>query len=81
MALYHFLLVYDLNAGQLVEQFEFTDAEEAAESYARMEEKHRGDSDLEIVLVGADSIDTIRVTHGHYFDEEVDTDGSLLIGA
>jgi hypothetical protein len=23
--------------------------------------------DLEIVLVGADSLDTIRKTHGHYF--------------
>lgn len=81
MALYHFLLVYDLNIGQLVEQLEFTDAEEAAASYAEMEEKHRGNGDLEIVLVGADSIDTIKVTHGHYFDEEFDADGSLLIGA
>lgn len=80
MALYHFLLVYDLNLQQLVEQLSYTDAYEAAEAYARLEEKHRGDDDLEIVLVGADSIETIKVTHGHYFDEELAEDGSLLIG-
>jgi hypothetical protein len=29
---------------------------------------HRHDSNLEIVLIGSDSLDTIRSTHGNYFD-------------
>jgi hypothetical protein len=52
---------------------EFRDGEEAAQAYARMEAEHRGDDDVEIVLVGADSIETIRLTHGQYFEEGAPT--------
>jgi hypothetical protein len=68
MALIHFLLVYDLQLQRLVSKDEFTDATKAAAEYARLEEKHRGNSDLEIVLVGADSLESLKTTHGHYFD-------------
>lgn len=68
MALIHFLLVYDLNLQKLVHQEQFNDAEVAATEYARWEAENRGNSDLEIVLVGADSLETIQNTHGHYFD-------------
>lgn len=70
MPLIHFLLVYDLKAGQLVSQESFTDGSKAAAGYSACERDHRGDEDLEIVLVGADSIETVRVTHGQYFDGE-----------
>jgi hypothetical protein len=69
MALIHFLLVYDLNLQKLIVQQEFADGEEAAQAYARMEAEHRGNNDVEIVLVGADSIETIHLTHGQYFEE------------
>jgi hypothetical protein len=68
MALIHFLLVYDLNLQQLVERLEFVDGEEAAQAYARKEAEYRSNGDVEIVLVGADSLDTIKLTHGQYFD-------------
>lgn len=68
MAVIHFLLVYDLNLGHLIHNAEFTDAELAGAEYARLEAEHRGNHDLEIVLVGADSLETIQMTHGHYFD-------------
>lgn len=68
MAVIHFLLIYDLNRGHLIHTAEFTDAVLAGAEYARMEAQHRGDNDLEIVLVGADSLETIQMTHGHYFD-------------
>jgi hypothetical protein len=45
----------------------FTDATEATDAYGQAELEHLGDKDCEIVLVGADSLDTIRKTHGHYF--------------
>ncbi len=35
-----------------------------------MEQEHLGDRHLEIVLVGADSIETIMQTHGNYFRDE-----------
>lgn len=67
MAVIHYLLVYDLKQQRLVETREFRDAQKAALAYAALETVHRGDNDLEIVLVGADSIDTIMQTHGQYF--------------
>lgn len=68
MALQHFLLVYDLGAQRLIEQQEFGDGDEAAAAYAVLERQYKGRNDLEIVLVGADSIETIKRTHAHYFD-------------
>jgi hypothetical protein len=46
----------------------FNAPEVAAAEYARLESEHRGGRDLEIVLVGADSLETAKMTHGHYFD-------------
>ncbi|HEY5816527.1 MAG TPA: hypothetical protein VIS95_09355 [Solirubrobacterales bacterium] len=68
MALQHFLLVYDLDAQRLIGQEEFGDGEEAASAYAALEHQYKGRNDLEIVLVGADSLETIKRTHAHYFD-------------
>jgi hypothetical protein len=76
MALIHFLLVYNVDLGRLVHTQEFTDAQEASREYARLEGKHRGESGFEIVLVGADSLDTIKRTHGHYFDGSADSSAS-----
>ncbi|MFZ5853962.1 MAG: hypothetical protein ACOYXS_05565 [Chloroflexota bacterium] len=75
MADIHFLLVYDLSRQVLVSQREFHDPAEAAAAYAELEAAHRADRDYEIVLVGADSIETIMQTHGHYFSRS-ESDGS-----
>ncbi len=63
----HFLLVYDHQAQRLVKQRRFGSGAAAAVAYAELEAQHRDDPNLEIVLVGADSLDTIMRTHGHYF--------------
>jgi len=68
--LIHFLLAYDHAREKLVYTREFSDAAEAAEEYTRLEQRHRDDTQLEIVLLGADSIETIKMTHGNYFDGE-----------
>jgi hypothetical protein len=80
MALQHFLLVYDLGAQRLVSQRRFTDGDEAAVAYALLERQYKGRDDLEIVLVGADSIETIQRTHAHYFDA-VETVSPFLTSA
>jgi hypothetical protein len=67
MSVVHYLLVYDLRARRLLSRQEFDDASEAAAAYAKVEREHLNDLDIEIVLVGADSLATIRRTHGHYF--------------
>lgn len=64
----HFLLVYDRKLQKLVFQQPYTDSAEAVRAYGEMEEKHRDDKHMEIVLVGADSLETVMLTHGNYFD-------------
>jgi hypothetical protein len=64
----YFLLVYSFDEGLLVHQDEQTDREAAIAAYDAMERKYRGCLDrYEVVLIGADSIETIMKTHGHYF--------------
>jgi hypothetical protein len=67
MSLVHFLLVYDLRARRLLSQQSFRSPEDAAAAYGQAERDHLSDTGIEIVLVGADSIETIKRTHGHYF--------------
>ena len=73
MPLVHFLLVYDRSQQRLVLEQPYTDPAVALKAYEEMEERHRHDTDKEIVLVGADSIETVRLTHGNYFDAEPGT--------
>lgn len=69
MADVHVLLVYSLEQQTLLSHREFSEEEkdEAFDAYTTAEAEHRGLNDVEIVLVAADSLETIRHTHGSYF--------------
>lgn len=71
MAINHFLIVYNLRDEELLQFQPFgKDVEGATEAYARAESLYRerpDHEDFEIVLVGADSADTLKVTHSRYF--------------
>lgn len=69
MSVLHFLLVYDVRHRRLVSADQYDDAQLASEAYGKAEREHVNDQAIEIVLVGADSLDTIRQTHGHYFSD------------
>lgn len=75
----HFLLVYDHAQQRLVREETFEDSTAATDAYADAERDVRERRDLEIVLVGADSIETIRQTHASYFDGTV-THSKYLVG-
>ncbi|EQD32094.1 hypothetical protein B1A_19616, partial [mine drainage metagenome] len=54
--------------GKLVEVVEFGDDSEAAVlAYAAKERELQGDTALEVVLIGSDSLETVRRTHANYF--------------
>lgn len=72
MPLVHFLLVYDRKQEKLVFEKPYTDPVEALHAYEEMEEKHRDERHMEIVLVGADSIETVMLTHGNYWAADPD---------
>jgi hypothetical protein len=65
----HYLLVYDHAARRLESSRAYEDALEATAAYTLMEREHGENDDLEIVLVGADSLETVRKTHASYFSE------------
>jgi len=70
MPLVHFLLVFNRKDQRLDFQQPYSDPAEALRAYEEMEERHRDDPNMEIVLVGADSIETVMLTHGNYFQSE-----------
>lgn len=73
MALQHFLILYSVREAKLLRLDAFgNDVERATEAYSELEREYseREDhDDYEIVLVGADSIDTLHHTHSRYFRE------------
>ncbi|MDO3126515.1 hypothetical protein P5V43_05290 [Mycobacteroides abscessus subsp. bolletii] len=70
----YFLLAYSLDEGKLVRQDEFTVRDEAVAAYEEAENHYRPNLDrYEVVLIGADSIETVMLTHGHYFRQSEDS--------
>ena len=66
----HFLLVFDHEKGQLVSEQNFgQDSAKALAAYAECEREYRDNDLIEIVLIGSDSIETVRLTHANYFDK------------
>lgn len=71
-AIQHFLLVFDHKAGRLDDLQEFgTDSDAAVAAYASKEQELQGQELIEIVLIGSDSLDTVKLTHANYFDGTV----------
>jgi hypothetical protein len=67
-AIKNFLLIFDHSQDRLISQEDFgTDAKAALESYSKAEARYRDSSAIDIVLVGSDSIETVKVTHSTYF--------------
>lgn len=45
-----------------------TDYEAAQDAYQETERKARGRQDLDVVLLSADALETIKLTHSSYFE-------------
>ncbi|MDQ3671487.1 MAG: hypothetical protein M3364_03485 [Actinomycetota bacterium] len=69
----YFLIIYDRREGELVEDppREFGDQDVAFDAYGEAERLYGGDRNVEVVLVGADSLETVRQTHSNYFGSDL----------
>ena len=68
----HFLLVFDHSKGRLQDERPFgSDADAALAAYAECERKFKDRPEIEIVLIGSDSLATVRRTHANYYDGTV----------
>ncbi len=64
----HFLVSYDLATGKTeVESFDI-DYDAAQAAYAEAERANSEDEKLDVVLLSADSLETIKQTHSSYFN-------------
>lgn len=74
----HFLVIYDPDSGAVdVRSFD-TDYDAAQAAYARAEQSNGVDARLDIVLLSADSLETIKQTHSSYFMKKAGTLEGLL---
>lgn len=68
-ALNHYLLVFDHLQGELLHVVDFgTETRKALQTYAETERQYEKDDLIEVVLLGSDSLETVKVTHANYFD-------------
>jgi hypothetical protein len=64
----HFLVIYDIDASQ-AEVKEFgTDYDKALNAYDQFEQDARNRQNIEVVLLSAESLQTIKRTHSSYFE-------------
>lgn len=64
----HFLVSYDPDAGKTAVESFGTDYDAAQAAYAEAERANADDEKLDIVLLSADSLETIKQTHSSYFN-------------
>lgn len=77
----HFLVVYDLGAEKATVHEFGTDYDAALAAYAEAEEDFANRDAYDIVLLGSDSLDTIKRTHSSYFHTEESFESLLPAGA
>lgn len=74
----HFLVIYDTASADVEVRSLGTDYDAAQDAYSEAERNHRGDRRYDIVLLSADSLDTIEKTHSSYFGGSKDRDELVL---
>lgn len=74
---HYYLLVYELETSSLDVTDYGRNVAAAAAEYDRRERQYRDRPEIEVVLVGADSLETVKKTHSHYFGVSTQ---SLLTG-
>ena len=66
----HFLITYDRSNRQLLNLERFHNGKKAVDTYGEREREYADRPQIEVVLLGADSEEAIRVTHPVYFRTE-----------
>jgi hypothetical protein len=64
-----FLIVFDASTCAEPEVREFDAAGPAMDAYEAAEAKYRGRPEIHVVLIGSDSLETVKKTHGNYWGD------------
>jgi hypothetical protein len=73
----HFLVTRDVTQGVTSVKEFGTDYDAAQQAYQAAEQSAGGRSDLDVVLLSADSLETVKRTHSSYFDDAKSLDELL----
>jgi hypothetical protein len=63
----HYLVVFDRSTGKVLRHEQFSDRNEALQARFAVEREHHSDPDIEVVVLGAQSWEALKRTHGRYF--------------
>jgi hypothetical protein len=74
----HYLLIYDRREGRIVRRRRFDDPDVALTARFAAEREFREASDVEIVVLGAESLAALRQTHARYFKGVQELAGDAL---
>ena len=73
-----FLIAFDHDTRKQISLEEFHNTARALRAYSEREEQYRDNPRVEVVLLGAESIEAIKVTHSNYFEDTADALDNLL---
>jgi hypothetical protein len=66
----HYLVIYDRRQGKRLGRLRtFRDAGHALDARFQAEREHKGNPDIEVVVLSGRSVDALRRTHGRYFED------------
>jgi hypothetical protein len=63
----HYLVVFDRSKALVLRHKRYSDRNEALEARFAAEREHRDEPDIEVVVLGAQSWEALKRTHGRYF--------------
>lgn len=65
----HYLIVFDRPRGQILELRQFSERQDAVRARFEEERRRAGQSQVEIVILGAESREALERTHARYFKD------------
>ncbi|HUY50888.1 MAG TPA: hypothetical protein VMV92_35140 [Streptosporangiaceae bacterium] len=65
--MWHYLVIYDRRVGKIIRTRAYRDSAEALKARFAAEREHRGDGDVEVVVLSAKSRAALLRTHARYF--------------
>jgi hypothetical protein len=63
----HYLLIYNKRQGKIIRHTDFSQADNALAARFDAEREFNGNSEIEVVVLGADSWEDLNRTHSRYF--------------
>ena len=63
----HYLLIYDRSAGKIVRHRAYSRADMALKARFEAEREYAGQPEIEVVVLGAESWESLPRTHARYF--------------